>query len=216
MPMRIYALAKDLKIDSKELVDLCTKAGITGKGSALASLEDDEIVKLKTFLAGPVKKLAPKGAAEPVSQAPVRPSSEPSVFTKSEYVPPSGASGKIRVLDDRPKRAVEATATAPIAAAAESTEVESIESTEGPAATVVESVAAAVPVASAMPAVPIVAPMSRAGIRIGVMPTGGLRKFTGDSAAGSGGGSSEPPRPPGPPKKREPVIKLAAGFVIQP
>ena len=39
MPIRIYALAKDLKIDSKELVEFCNKAGIPGKGSALASLE---------------------------------------------------------------------------------------------------------------------------------------------------------------------------------
>ena len=64
MPIRIYALAKDLKFDSKELVDLCTKAGITGKGSALASLEDDEVVKLKAFLEG--------GAAKRAAPAPHR------------------------------------------------------------------------------------------------------------------------------------------------
>jgi translation initiation factor IF-2 len=58
VPTRIYALAKDLKIDSKELVDLCTKAGIPGKGSALASLEDDEVVKLKAFLEGGAKRAA--------------------------------------------------------------------------------------------------------------------------------------------------------------
>ena len=45
-----YALAKELKIDNKVLVDLCTKAGITGKGSALASLSDEETEKLKAFL----------------------------------------------------------------------------------------------------------------------------------------------------------------------
>ena len=50
MPIRIYALAKDLKIDSKELVEFCNKAGIPGKGSALASLEDDEVAKLKTWM----------------------------------------------------------------------------------------------------------------------------------------------------------------------
>ena len=58
MPTRIYALAKDLKIDSKELVDLCTKAGIPGKGSALASLEDDEVAKLKVFLDSAATKRA--------------------------------------------------------------------------------------------------------------------------------------------------------------
>ena len=55
MPTRIYALAKDLKLDSKDLVDICTKAGIPGKGSALASLEDDEVVKLKAYLEGPLR-----------------------------------------------------------------------------------------------------------------------------------------------------------------
>ena len=69
MPTRIYALAKDLKLDSKELVDLCTKAGIPGKGSALASLEDDEVVKLKAYLDGghSAKRAAPASAAPTVN-----------------------------------------------------------------------------------------------------------------------------------------------------
>jgi translation initiation factor IF-2 len=50
LPIRIYALAKELKLDNKLLVDLCTKAGITGKGSALASLSDEEVAKLKAYL----------------------------------------------------------------------------------------------------------------------------------------------------------------------
>src|SRR5687768_16742294 len=59
VPTRIYSLAKDLNIDGKKLVELCTKAGIQGKGSALASLEDDEVVKLKAFLeAGAAKQAA--------------------------------------------------------------------------------------------------------------------------------------------------------------
>jgi translation initiation factor IF-2 len=45
-------LAKELKVDSKELVDLCTQIGIGGKGSALASLSDDEVVKVREFLKG--------------------------------------------------------------------------------------------------------------------------------------------------------------------
>ena len=52
LPVRIYALAKELKVDSKDLVDICAKAGITGKGSALASLTDDESDKVKAFVAG--------------------------------------------------------------------------------------------------------------------------------------------------------------------
>jgi len=50
VPVRIYALAKELDYDSKELVDICKKAGITGKGSALASLDDDEVQQLKDYL----------------------------------------------------------------------------------------------------------------------------------------------------------------------
>ena len=59
--MRIYALAKDLDIDSKELVEVCRKAGISGKGSALASLTDDEVVKVKAFLRGGDKKADGEG-----------------------------------------------------------------------------------------------------------------------------------------------------------
>jgi len=60
--VRIYALAKDLDIDSKDLVEVCRKAGISGKGSALASLTDDEVVKVTAFLRGGDKKA---GAAAP-------------------------------------------------------------------------------------------------------------------------------------------------------
>ena len=52
MAVRIYALAKELKLDSKELVDICTKAGVPGKGSALASLTEEEVEKVKQFLKG--------------------------------------------------------------------------------------------------------------------------------------------------------------------
>ena len=47
MAVRIYSLAKDLKVDSKELVDICTKAGVPGKGSALASLTEEEVEKVQ-------------------------------------------------------------------------------------------------------------------------------------------------------------------------
>lgn len=52
MAVRIYALAKELNVDSKELVDICTRAGVPGKGSALASLSEDEVGKVKEFLNG--------------------------------------------------------------------------------------------------------------------------------------------------------------------
>jgi translation initiation factor IF-2 len=50
LPVRIYELAKELNYDSKKLVDVCKEAGITGKGSALASLSEDEIQQIKDFL----------------------------------------------------------------------------------------------------------------------------------------------------------------------
>lgn len=73
MAVRIYELARDLKFDSKELVDICTKAGVPGKGSALASLSDEEIDKVKQFLkAGGTAKSKPAAKAAPA--APQRPS----------------------------------------------------------------------------------------------------------------------------------------------
>ena len=68
MPIRIYALAKDLKIDSKELVEFCNKAGIPGKGSALASLEDDEVSKLKSWMDASATKQKSSGPAPLVAE----------------------------------------------------------------------------------------------------------------------------------------------------
>ena len=69
MPARIYALAKELNIDSKDLVDLVKKVGITGKGSALASLTDEEAQKVRDHLSSAeapkqqsVATAAPEGA----------------------------------------------------------------------------------------------------------------------------------------------------------
>ncbi len=80
MAVRIYSLAKDLGMDSKELVDLCTRLGIQGKGSALASLEDEEIAKIKRHIeekaapvaASTVGVQAAKPAREPVKDTPIR------------------------------------------------------------------------------------------------------------------------------------------------
>ena len=53
MPVRIYAFAKELGFDNKQLLDVCDSAGIEDKGSALASLTDDEVVIIKNYLASP-------------------------------------------------------------------------------------------------------------------------------------------------------------------
>lgn len=88
MPVRIYALAKDLKIDSKDLVTLCNKIGITGKGSALASLEDDEVARVKKYLAGGAANSggssappapSPAATAAPSPIAPIPPRQDPAI-----------------------------------------------------------------------------------------------------------------------------------------
>jgi translation initiation factor IF-2 len=65
LAVRIYALAKELKLDSKDLVDICTRAGIPGKGSALASLTEPEVEKVKQFLDGGTKTAKPKSPGGP-------------------------------------------------------------------------------------------------------------------------------------------------------
>jgi translation initiation factor IF-2 len=116
VPIRIYALAKDLQIDSKDLVDICTKAGIPGKGSALASLNDDEVVRVKAFLAhtgapaagpepprpaggmkigrtsGLLRGRAPSSPTPPATSAPI---------TRDDYIGPAGYGSKIKVLPGR-------------------------------------------------------------------------------------------------------------------
>ncbi len=42
MKIRVFALAKELGLDSKELIDHCNQAGIQLKNSALASITQDE------------------------------------------------------------------------------------------------------------------------------------------------------------------------------
>lgn len=89
MPVRIYSLAKDLKVDSKELVDLCKKAGITGKGSALASLTDEEAQRMTDYVrnmsSGPA---APAVARPAAAVAPVR---EAAPVAPIRELPPAGS-----------------------------------------------------------------------------------------------------------------------------
>ena len=68
LPIRIYALAKQLNLENKVLVDLCKRLGIKGKGSALASLSEEEVAQINEHL-GASKKSASTGAT-PVRKAP--------------------------------------------------------------------------------------------------------------------------------------------------
>lgn len=87
--IRIYALAKELQLDNKDLVDLLPKAGITGKGSALASLTDEEVVKLKEFL-GKRNRSAERPAAERPLERMERPTPTERVIKNLDRPRPAG------------------------------------------------------------------------------------------------------------------------------
>ncbi|MFH1923648.1 MAG: hypothetical protein ABIP48_27625, partial [Planctomycetota bacterium] len=110
MPVRIYALAKQLKIDNQSLIDACTKAGITVKGSALASLSDDEVAQVKAFLSGKGSGSASQetaaGAKGTTRVAPGagKTAVEGGALRREDYIAPGGAvPRKVPVLK-RPER----------------------------------------------------------------------------------------------------------------
>jgi translation initiation factor IF-2 len=104
LPVRIYSLAKELGIDSKECVELCAKAGVTGKGSALASLTDEEEVRVRGYISGGSKS-ASRAAAPAIAKgatATLAPPSEPAPVSRDAYIPPGGTTGKPPVLPPKP------------------------------------------------------------------------------------------------------------------
>jgi len=105
VPIRIYAFAKELGIENKELLDLCGKAGITGKGSALASLSDDEVAKVKAQMSGGESAAAP-AKPKPSSNAPIRSADAASARRKPITVGPLGRRKSAKA--DAPSEAPEA------------------------------------------------------------------------------------------------------------
>lgn len=215
MPKRIYALAKELTMDSKELVDLCSKIGIQNKGSALASLEDDEVERIQKYLAGSDSP-APEAEASKKSgariEAPIRPSR------------PTTSDAKPRSLDaPRPKTKTAAKTSDDAAIVAEATPEETPtteqESAPEPAAPLaVAEEAAPEPEQPETPAAPPPISVARKG------PSEAPRKplsrddYISPPSAGSAGrvrsldarGKSEPSEDrKKQPQKREPVIKVA-------
>jgi translation initiation factor IF-2 len=154
LAIRIYTLAKELKIDNKKLVDICTKAGITGKGSALASLTDEEEARLKAYLSGS------KGPRETAAGARFETAGVTGrSIRREDYMAPGGiVGGKVPVLPSRPperpplarKKPEEAP---PVSAPA-------IPAPEPPAEVLppVEPVVAEVPVVAAAPPAPVTPP----------------------------------------------------------
>ena len=69
MTIRIYALAKQLKKTSKELLEVCPKLGINGKVNQLASLSTDEIARISEYFSSMSDQSA-KSVEQPVMIAP--------------------------------------------------------------------------------------------------------------------------------------------------
>lgn len=115
MAVRIYALAKELKVDSIELVDICAKVGIKGKGSALASLSEDEVAKLRDHFANPGGGAGPAAKDSPLAPAPERPR-EPSrsgkmpVISAPRAKSPLAGIRKTRTKSDEPETEAEVVA----------------------------------------------------------------------------------------------------------
>jgi translation initiation factor IF-2 len=109
LAVRIYALAKELQLDSKDLVDICTRIGIPGKGSALASLTEAEVEKVKQHLSGGTKTAKPKAASGPAPMERPRPAG-PSGDRLKVIVTPKTASPLEAVKAARQAKAAEAEA----------------------------------------------------------------------------------------------------------
>jgi translation initiation factor IF-2 len=84
LKIRIFALAKELDIDSKLLIDYCAKAGITIKNSALASIspeERDRVLGVMQSAGAPTATVAAPPAALPPAIAPRDPVAKVGVKT---------------------------------------------------------------------------------------------------------------------------------------
>lgn len=218
MPIRIYTLAKDLGIENKQLVDICTKLGIHGKGSALASLTDEETEKVKSHLAAPSKPAAP---------APVRPASGPLRPAPGPIrtLPPasrparSGASG----VSAPPESPAAPEAEAPLAAPAAPPPAPKPAPPVSPPvpAPVVERAAepksppapAMPPVVerpSAVPPAPLVPTTRPSRDDFGMRARGPLRDLTNRPKRGAGEESSAPGTMRRDAPRRDPVVRMAA------
>ena len=115
LKIRIFALAKELDLDSKLLIDYCSRAGITIKNSALASISPEERDRVMDIIRSSGAPSAAAVAAAPAPTTPVREFS-PEVVGKArpirnmnEMVSRSQPS-RVPVMDPPPVRHVESPA----------------------------------------------------------------------------------------------------------
>lgn len=214
MPKRIYALAKELTMDSKDLVDLCTKLGILNKGSALASLDDGEVDRIRQHLSeASAAPAAPEKPAAPLApERPQRPlASRPSEDRVRVLGKPKSSNAPLsRRGEDEPAEAEEAASASQ--APAEASEVESqpaelVADAEQTAAAEAaqEAVAESVSTEAADEATASPRSLSRDDY-VAPAASGGGRIRSLDSKKGSGSNKPEERRKP---QRREPVINLA-------
>ena len=91
MPIRIYALAKQLKVEHKTLVDICTQIGIPGKHSALASLTDEEVAAVRTHLEQKARGTRSLGVGAGSDRGGAAAGTGAGAVRREDYVPPAGS-----------------------------------------------------------------------------------------------------------------------------
>jgi translation initiation factor IF-2 len=125
--VRIYAFAKELGLDNKQLLDICEKVGIKGKGSALASLEDDEVAKINQFLSE---------ASAPAPAAALNKADSPTIAppTRDDSTIPRATTAPLRNLDRKPRKRDQAAEEAPSETVAAAASAESPARSAGPLA----------------------------------------------------------------------------------
>lgn len=116
LKVRIFALAKELKMDSKELIDLCRKAGIEIKNSALASISGEERDKvLAAVQKSDSVATAPSSATGPL--APVRekpPVGSSAKVPEIKVIPSKPAKPRAKPPEEKPEKAPEPVVEEPI------------------------------------------------------------------------------------------------------
>jgi translation initiation factor IF-2 len=129
-------------MDNKALLDVCEKLGVHGKGSALASLSEEEIAKIKKYLDSSTEKAPAQGVAATASPPPaarplsaldrMRLSDRPKVLDRPKRTA-GRVSGEAAAADSSVASVVaegQAVAEAPAAPLVESDVVEEVDSTD--------------------------------------------------------------------------------------
>jgi translation initiation factor IF-2 len=222
LAVRIYSLAKELKLDSKELVDLCAHIGISGKGSALASLTDDEEVKVREHLkGGAAKPVARGGASGPV--APERPAQPSKIGSKMPVITaprPTGPLGGVRRPANEPPPVEIEEPVAAVETASEAESAPAVEAEEAAPAAPIAAQATRTPAPPAEPEGPrSPGPLARVMRRDDYMGPGAqggkppsLEDLKTSARGGAGGGN----KPGGSGQRVRPAIKMAPMPTVEP